>query len=494
MDEPALWLGTVLCAGLAAAALLPLPRQHRVALLTAALLVAPALIAADNWQGDQLSELRDSPVRLAVAALLAAGAIGLLTAAFVRWPRILPLALIAVLPIRIPIELAGSTSNLLVPLYGVLVAALVAAWVRPEAVLPRSLPARGPGALVGWALAAVLAVYALQAGYADDISAAVKNVAFFFAPFAALFVFLAAAGWDRGLLRAAVAVITLEALVFALVGFGQYASGELFWNEKVIAGNEAHAWFRVNSLFYDPNIMARYLAVTMIVLAAIVAWAPRRYSLRSAALFAVLLVALTITFSQSGLLSLLAGVLVLVLARWGALRALAAAAVVAALLAVAVLVSGVGGLSAETSGRTGLARGGLELAKERPLTGYGAGSFPDEFKERFGRDGAGFAVVSHTEPITVAAEQGVIGLVPYATLVLLSLGALWVGAGIGWGPSANPVAAALLAAFVAMVVHSLGYAAFLTDPITWVILALAVPLPVAARAGALALSAEPEAT
>jgi putative inorganic carbon (HCO3(-)) transporter len=493
MDEPLLWLGAVLCSGLAAAALLPLPRRQRLALLTAALLIAPVLIAAANWQGDRISELRDSPALLAAGGLAAGAVIALLAAAFVRRPRLLPLTLLLALPIRIPIELADSSSNLLLPLYGVLAAGLVAAWVRPDAVLPRSLPTQGLGALIGWALAAVLALYALQAGYADDVSAAVENIGFFFVPFAVLFVFLAAAPWDRALLGAAVIVIVLEALVVALVAFGQYASGELFWNDKVIAGNEAHAWFRVNSLFFDPNIMARYLAVTMIVLAAIVAWGRQRRSLWAAVLFVVLLVALAMTFSQSGLLALIAGVLVLVLARWGARRALVAAAGVAVLLVVSVLLTGAGELSAETSGRTGLASGGLDLVEERPLTGHGAGSFPDEFGERFAV-GPGFATVSHTEPITVAAEQGVIGLIPYAALLVISFGALWIAAGIGRQASANPLAATLLAAFVAMVVHSLGYAAFLTDPITWTILALSVPLPFAARADALAPAAEPEAT
>ena len=61
-------------------------------------------------------------------------------------------------------------------------------------------------------------------------------------------------------------------LLFLLVGVGEYVSGELLWNDKVISGNEAHTYFRVNSLFWDPNILGRYLAVTMTVLAAIVAY------------------------------------------------------------------------------------------------------------------------------------------------------------------------------------------------------------------------------
>ncbi len=481
IDSPALWLGTLAAAALAGGALLPLSPTRRRALLTAALILAPALVAADNWEGERLVELRENPAWVALAATAGAALVGALAALFGRAPQLLPLALIAALPIRVPIELAGSTANLLLPLYAVIAAGLVAAWLRTATVLPSRLPDSGPGALLGWALAAALAVYAIQAGYADDLSVAVENVCFFFAPFAALFVLLASASWDRRLLALAGLVVVVEALVFALVGFGQYAVGELFWNDKVIAGNEAHAWFRVNSLFYDPNILARYLAVTMVLVAAVAAWGPARRRPWAVAVFVVLLIALALSFSQSGLLALTAGILVLLIARWGAARGLAAAVAVTVLIAITALATGGGGLDAETSGRTGLARGGLELAGDRPLTGFGSGSFPAEFEQRFG-GGEGFAAVSHNEPITVAAEQGAIGLLPYAALLVISLGTLWVRSGIGRAPSRHPLAAALLAAYVVMVVHSLGYAAFLIDPITWALLALAVPLPAAAAA------------
>ncbi len=482
MDEPLLWLGLVACAALAAGAVLPLPRQARLALLTAALILAPTIVGADNWSNDQVVELRDSPALLAVAALAGGIGLALLSRLFLARPTLLPLALVATLPFRIPVDFGSSSSNLLLPLYAVLAAGLLAAWLRPERMLPRGLPDRGPVALLGWALAAYLLFYGLQAGYADDLSAAIENTGFFLVPFAALFFLLASVEWDTSLLRKLVLVLALEALIVAIVAFGQYALGEIFWNDKVEAGNEAHAWFRVNSLFFDPNIMGRYLAVTMVVLAGVAAWAAQRAALLATAVFVVLALALGLSFSQSSLLALLAGLLTLGLARWGAVRGTVAAVAVACLLVLSIVAisSGSGDLAEETTGRSGLVSGGLELAGDRPLAGYGSGSFPDEFKARFG-GGEEIAVVSHTEPITVGAEQGLIGFVPYVAVVLISAWILLSAAGLGLGPTPRALAATVLAAYVVMLVHSLGYAAFFIDPITWALFAFATVVGAAAR-------------
>jgi hypothetical protein len=330
-------------------------------------------------------------------------------------------------------------------------------------------------------LALVVVVYALQSAYAGDASAAVENVCFFFAPFATLFFLLGRATWDRRLLRTVLAIIVVEALAVVAIALGQYATGELFWNDKVIAGNEAHAWFRVNSVFYDPNIMGRFLAVAMVLVAAVASWSRvRREAIGSAVVFAVLLAGLAITFSQSSLLALIGGVLVVALARWGLAKALAAGAAVAVCLALAVTGIDAGGLEAETSGRDGLISGGLEIAADRPLHGYGSGSFAEEFEDRFGAED-GNAVASHTEPVTIAAEQGALGLLPYLALLAAAVWTLIGKAGMSLRGAREPVAAAVLAALAAMIVHSLGYAAFLIDPITWALLGIAAALPAAAR-------------
>ena len=481
MDEPLLWAGTLACALAAAAGLIAaLSRRVRVTSLAAAVLLAPALVVADNWESSRIADLRDHPPLLVAALLAAAAGAAILAWLFRRRPGWLAPALVATMPFRVPVDLGGGDANLLLPLYAVIAGGLAAAvwgaW-RDPAPERAPHPERGPWIdAIGSVLAVVVALYAIQAAYADDLTAALQNVAFFLAPFAALYLLLAEQRWDRGLLRAVVRVLAVEGVVFLVVGIAEYASGELLWNDKVIAGNEAHPYFRVNSLFWDPNILGRYLAVTMTVLAAVVAYGRRAREVRAAAaLFAAFLVLLLISFSQTSSVALLAALLVLVAARWGVLRGVAAGAATALALALAVLLIAGGGLSSETtSGRAGLVEGGLEIAGDHLLVGVGSGGFADEFTARY-YEGEGFAAESHTEPVTVVAEQGAIGLLAYAALLVVTFGALLSASGLelrrrARGPA---LAAALLAIYALMVVHSLGYAAFLIDPITWAVLAIA---------------------
>jgi hypothetical protein len=73
--------------------------------------------------------------------------------------------------------------------------------------------------------------------------------------------------------------------------------------------------------------------------------------------------------------------------------------------------------------------------------------------------------------VTVAAEQGVIGLAAYVALLVAAILTLARG-----GLRSSPVRVAVLAAFVALVVHTWAYADFLEDPITWALLAVGAAL------------------
>jgi O-antigen ligase len=126
-------------------------------------------------------------------------------------------------------------------------------------------------------------------------------------------------------------------------------------------------------------------------------------------------------------------------------------------------------INIDTSGRANLVSGGVHLFAQRPLYGYGSGSFPKAYREHVEVHKAPVSV-SHTEPITIAAEQGLLGLLLYGALVVT---ALWVMAHL-------PVArAAVLATFTALLVHTMAYAGFFEDPITWVLLAAAASLAAA---------------
>ncbi len=62
------------------------------------------------------------------------------------------------------------------------------------------------------------------------------------------------------------------AVVFVGVGDIEYLRKSLFLNPKVVAANEYDNYFRVNSLFFDPSIYGRFLALVMIAVTTVVLW------------------------------------------------------------------------------------------------------------------------------------------------------------------------------------------------------------------------------
>ena len=53
------------------------------------------------------------------------------------------------------------------------------------------------------------------------------------------------------------------ALAFAAVGAYQVLRHDVWWNRKLMVSNAFSSFFRANSIFYDPSIFGRYLAVTI---------------------------------------------------------------------------------------------------------------------------------------------------------------------------------------------------------------------------------------
>ena len=125
---------------------------------------------------------------------------------------------------------------------------------------------------MAWALAAFVVLYAVQGIHSDDFSQAAVNVGFFLVPFAVLAALLARVDWTPRVLGWALAILVAEALLFSVVAFAEYGLRELLWNQTIIEANEIHAHFRVNSLFWDPNIFGRYLAVTIVAVVAVMLW------------------------------------------------------------------------------------------------------------------------------------------------------------------------------------------------------------------------------
>jgi O-antigen ligase len=525
------------------------PRTRSLALL-ATLVLTPVLLAIDVWHTTQLAHLRAHPAEAAGAVVLGLVVVAALALLVHRSPRAFPLLAVAALPFRLPISTGGSTSNLLVPLYLVVGAGSLAYLVprlfgaaAPERPMsepePRAVDldspvgagapdapgveiasgVRGPDIEPGirgwwawataprgleWLLMASVVLYALQASYSADFSKGLENMVFFYVPFALLFALLREVRWTRELLLRCLAIAVALAVLFAGIGFVEYYRKHLFLNPKVVAANEYSNFFRVNSLFFDPNIYGRFLALVMVAVMAGVLWSVRRREvLVGGAVLLWLLAGIVTSFSQSSIAALLLGLAVLAAWRWdvrgtlyatGALVAIALVVVALAPPSLHLGLSGKGGSASNaTSGRTKLIEGGLRLSADRPLQGFGPGSFAREYRAREHVDGANATSASHTIPITVAAEQGIVGLLLYAALLVSAFAVLFKG--VGRSPPRpvrpspgdtrlwleSPVRPALAACFAALVLHTFTYADFLEDPLTWTLLGIGVALAAADR-------------
>jgi O-antigen ligase len=482
-------LGVILAAMLAAAVVLAREDSPRAWAMLGALLLAPGLLLDEIWNSPQLHIVHRHPLEGAVAAALVVAAVVALAVAIARRPRLLgPLAMLA-LPFRVPVSVGGQTSNLLVPLYLVIGAACLG-WLVPairadragagpafagpgEDVVRGSVPLRF--ARFEQLLAGFLVLYAVQAIYSADFDKALQNMAFFYVPFALLFARLRALEWDRDLLTRCLQVTVALAIVFACIGFVEEDTKKLLLNPKLIATNNLHTYFTVNSVFFDPDIFGRYLAIVMIMLVAVLLHEQRRrQTLALSAILAILWGGLVVTLSRSSLAALVLGMATLAAFRWRVSRVLIAGAVVVGLGAGALALSpktfGLNeGLNNASSGRANLISGGLDMFGDRPLQGYGSGSFEAEYQAQ--HPGSCTQVcASHTIPITIAAEQGVIGLIAYFALVIAAVAMLWRGA------RGDPQRVAIAAAFLALLLHTMLYADFLEDPITWTLLGIGAAL------------------
>ena len=464
-----------MAAALAAVAMLHRDARVQALAMLGALVLAPILLLGDIWHSPQLGIVHRHPLVAAVGALIALAAVAAAAVLVAKRPEVLAGAVIVALPFRIPISAGGVTSNLLVPLYFVVAAGAVAFIVTtlrgrasPEAATP---PRDGPIRWLEWLLAGYVVLYALQAAYSPKFTTALQQVVFFYVPFALAYCLLRRLDWTQRLTRSCLALLAGLAVLFAVVGFVEYETKTIFLNPKLIAANQLHAYFTVNSVFFDPNIFGRFLALVMILLASVVLYARRqRTVLVTGAVLAILWVALLLTLSRSAIGALLVGLGTLAAVRWRVGRAVFIAAGVVALAAAVIAITpttfGLNqGLNGASSGRPGLVTGGLDLFKQRPLWGYGSGSFETEFAARHHAIGETTSA-SHTIPVTIAAEQGLIGELVYLGLVLAALVVLFRRC------RSDPTRVAIAAAFLALLFHTLLYADFLEDPITWTLLAI----------------------
>ena len=451
--------GPVACLGLALL-LLARTRRDRLAGLGFAALGA-CMLAASFAPHDYAEAVGGTFAALAIAAGLAA--------ALRREPWLLPVLALACIPVRI----GALGHQLLVPLYVVvLAAAMQLAWELAHGdIRPRELRA------ITWPLALYLAWVGLSLGWTIDVRAGATEVLAFYVPFTVLAIAVARLPWKRIGLWALYAELTIMGLVFSVVGFYQYETRTVFENPKVINSNAYAAFFRVNSVFWDPSVYGRFLVVAMIPsVVLIVRGRSSRIVWAAAAALVVTWFGLLISFSQSSFAALLVAVIgvAFVAWRWRALLAVGLAVVVLGGLAVvqptvrrSIQHHTTSGLNSASSGRYSLVANGIRIAVAHPVRGVGVGGFQHAYARRVqrlhGKKNLKTAA-SHDTPVTVAAETGLIGFALFVWLLVAC------GSDVVRTRRLVPFAAGL--SLAAILVHSLFYNDFFEDPTTWLLLGL----------------------
>jgi putative inorganic carbon (HCO3(-)) transporter len=423
--------------------------------------------------------------KLGSAAGAAAGAAGVLAvgavaALLARRPALVSVVVLVAAPFRPPIELDTASRFLvsiaddgrlgrLLPLYFVLLAAVLAlgwraARGRPVRALPMAI-ALPAAVFFGFAFLSLL--------WADDVEAGTNLLAFFTLPFATLLATVARADFPAWVPRALAAAALGLASLFALVGLWQAATRELFFYAPNLAVSNANTdYFRVTSLFGDPSLYGRHVVLGIgVALSLLVVRRWRAWPL--IALIALMWAGLLFSYSQSSMAALLLVTLALALAVGDrrvrlAVGVLALVAALGAGTYVAVKLIDGRSLNQITSDRTDRVEDTAQVIEEEPVVGVGIGGQPRASRLLEGNGRPTPTFVSHTTPLTVAAELGIVGLVLYVWL--LAGGVRLIG---GVRRRDEAIGLALGASFLALFVHALFYSGFLEDPITWLVLAIA---------------------
>jgi hypothetical protein len=496
-------IGTAGLAGLLA----PLPgippTHRRVAGLALAaagwLILAISLVPASeahriSHRTHTLVGIAELVIGAIVAIAVVAVVLGAGTWATLRWPRAWLVALAITLPIRIPVPIGGASRNLLLPLYLVGACGVLAfAWGRVRGRFsvddePRTALDLPILAFIGFTLVSML--------WTIDTKDAAVQIVFFYLPFPILFLAIFAL-WRSipGALPALAGTTIVLATGVGALALVQYQAHWIFWNAKLQQDDVYSQFFRVNGIFYDPNIMGRYLAIGIL---AAIAWMWLRPTTRTLILGGVAVVVLSggllVSFSRSSCLMVMVGVFLLAWRAVGARRTLAVGGIAFVILAGGAIASSHNIRHALTSthrastvseGRFGLMSGGIKIWKLEPVQGSGVGSFQTRFTatENAYQISHKQVSISHNAPITVLAELGVIGAALFAWLCIATWLAIARGSRIGrmdqrWAQWS------LLAVVTGIFVHSQLYADLFEDPMLWTAMAAALAIGFVARATA----------
>src|SRR3989454_4334495 len=377
--------------------------------------IGEATLAAALIPGADL-KLLVSPASHAAALVVGVLVVGAGAAALARYPAIVSVVLLAAAPFRISVSIGAQKAFLLVPLYIVLAAAFLALLVRLlRGDLGTPLPA-----LLAVPAAAFVALAGLSLLWPRDLRQGTIELLFFLFPFSVLVVAVARSPFRSWHPRALATTLVALAGVFSAVAlFQRLTHGHLLAGD-VARANAYTTYFRVTSLFKDPSIFGRHVVIAIAVLLVAV-WLGRIGFWAGAALIAFLWAGLFFSYSQSSFVALFAvGVAISSLLGGAALRRVVMVGAPACILAGAAFVAATAvndSARQATSGRTRLARVTWVVFTNHPLVGVGIGGQPQASRDEAKTQLSAKRDRSHTTPLTVAAELGLIGLIVYAALL-----------------------------------------------------------------------------
>jgi O-antigen ligase len=415
---------------------------------------------------DQLEAFAESPARVGALVVGFALLVGV-AALFARFPLLVPAALLAAAPVRVTVSVRGEDAFLLLPLYGVLAAAALALVFRLRGGAElRPLPL-----FVAAPTAAFVAFTGLSLLWSGDPREGTIVLFFFHFPGALLVAVVAQSLLTSLVYRSLAAVLLASTAAVAALGLWQAWTHTLFFADDLQSANAYTTFFRVTSIFADSSIYGRYLALG-IVLLLVLLWLNRIRAAVGLPLLALLLAGLYFSYSQSTYVALFAAVLVVALLA-GDQGTRKLVAVTAA--AVVLLGAGLFALTAQdessrraTSGRWDLASLTLPVFLDHPAVGVGIGAQAQASTRLEDASREESRNVSHTTPLTVAAELGLLGLAAYAALLAAATWAAFLA--MRREPA---LGLSLLGTLTLLVVHSLFYSGFFEDPFVWFTVGLA---------------------
>jgi hypothetical protein len=453
-------------AGAVAAPLVLLARTRLVFVAGLALVVAAEMGLAFALVPDQIDTLFASAARAGLVAVCLLALLGA-AALFVRFPFAVPVALLAAAPVRVPISLGDEEAFLLAPLYGVLAAAALALVFN----LVRGAELSRVPVVLAAPAAAFVGLAGLSLLWSRDPREGTIDLFFFLFPGAVLVAVVAQTRLTGNVLRGLAAVLLASVAVVAGIGLWQEWTHTLFFADDLQAANAYTSFFRVTSIFGDSSIYGRYVALGIVVVLVLL-WLQRLRPALGLPLMALLLAGLYFSYSQSTYAALFAAVIVIVVLAGDqtARRLVAVTAAVLLLVGAGLVATVVEDESAPraTSGRWPLVSITAPVFFDNPLAGVGIGAQPQASSEEEDARRRETRNASHTTPLTVAAELGVLGLAAYAAFLAGVARASFLAR-----RREQALGLSLLAALTLLFVHSLIYSGFFEDPFTWLVVGLA---------------------